>query len=705
MAAESDLKKAASYAALQNLKNQEALFSHAYYVTNRPIVPDREYDLVFQEIAKIETEYPEFITPDSPTQRVSGVPCDKFGKHFHDTPMLSIKTETDVSQAAIRRFQERVASSLQLQPWNHVEYVAELKYDGLALSLVYVNGVLIKAGTRGNGTIGEDVTANVRTIKSIPLKLLCKDRPIPSFLEVRGEAMMLRKDFNAYNAKLKAEGKEPLANPRNAAAGSIRQLDPRITAERKLHFFAYGIGAGVNVGLIETQLQLLGILASYGFAIPPMSGYLATSRKEGTDEEVAEALFQYKTKVESQRDKFDFDIDGVVYKVNRLDYQTQLGITGREPNWAIAHKFPPEEVLTVIEGIDVQVGRTGALTPVARLKPVEVGGVVVSNATLHNQNEIDRKDLRIGDTVIIRRAGDVIPEVVPIPDPRRQPGSQPYRILDHYQQCPCCKGPIEKEPDGAILRCIGGSSCAAQRAQLLIHYASRKAMNIQGLGDVLAEALVEAELVKTVADLYALTEDHLVQGLHYSPKLAAKLLAELDQKRSVPLQRLLYALGIRGVGEGTAKRLAMHYASLQAFMEAKEADLLAIDDIGPTTAAWIQEWILNHHNVELVEHLLEAGINGYQEAKNTGQLNGLSFCITGNLSEPRPLVEDYIKQHGGTIDSQVKKTTTYLIVGDKPGSKVYDARRQGVPTLSEAILRDCITMEKSLPHAEPQAHL
>lgn len=685
-------QKAVAYTSLSHLKAKEALYSHAYYVENRPIVPDATYDKVFQEIQALEAAYPDLITPDSPTQRVSGTVNIAFQKAEHGVPMLSIRTETDVSIEAIRQFQQRVAQVIQPKPWETLQYLAELKYDGLAVNLTYVNGVLVRAGTRGDGKIGEDITNNVRTIKTIPLKLLAKDWPIPSLLEVRGEILMARSDFNAYNQKLIAQGEPTLANPRNAAAGSVRQLDPKVTAERKLCFYAYGIGHSVNLGMVETQLQLLGILKGYGFAVHPLSGYLPITT---TDTEIAENLFLYKQKVESQRHQLDIDIDGVVYKVNKLAYQEQLGISGREPRWAIAHKFPPEEVLTTIEGIDVQVGRTGALTPVARLKPVEVGGVVVSNATLHNQDEIDRKDLRIGDTVIVRRAGDVIPEVLPSPSNIRQPDSRPYRILDHHPVCPCCQSPVEKEPEGAILRCTGGSSCSAQRAQLLTHYAGRKAMNIQGLGESLAEALVSHELVKTIADLYALTPEHLVQGLNYSPKLATKLLEELLKKRSVPLQNLLYALGIRGVGEGTAKRLAAFYGSLNAFMKATEVGLLAIADIGPTTAAWITSWLQTPRNIEMVDQLIEAGVHGYIEEKNTGKLDGMSFCITGTLRMKRSDLQSLIQQHGGAIDNAVKATTTYLIAGDKAGSKLTEAQRLQVPILSEdTFLAALASMEK-----------
>ncbi len=684
---------AALEAHLSALKAKEALWSHAYYVEDKPIVPDSEYDKLYREIVDIETRCPFLITPDSPTQRLTVNPDRKFSKVSHAAPMLSIKTETDSSIEAIRQFQHRVNEIIQPKAWEPVEYIAELKYDGLAVSLLYVNGRLVHAGTRGNGTVGEDVTANIRTIKTIPLQLLSLDWPIPGMIEIRGEVMMKRSDLLAYNEKAIQEGREPLANARNAAAGSVRQLDPTITAQRKLSFYAYGIGQASDMKRIDTQLQLLGVLQGYGFATHPLSGYVPAA---ASDVLVAENLALYENRVAEARETLDIDIDGVVIKVNRLDWQAQLGISGREPRWAIAHKFPPQEVLTTILDIEVQVGRTGAITPVARLAPVEVGGVVVSNATLHNQDEIYRKDLRIGDTVIVRRAGDVIPEILPWSGNVRDAHSQPYAILDHHPTCPCCNGPLEKDPDGAVIRCINGSACPAQRAQLIEHYVSRLAMNIEGIGEKLAEALTDSGLVKTPADLYGLTVDHLVQSTdepnfpRVGPKTAAKLIREIDAKKVVPLERLIYALGIRGVGRGTAERLAKTFSSIQAFMEATEAQLLAIDDIGPTTTEWIMEWILNSVNVEMVETLLAAGVKGETAVIRAPQVfKGANFVITGSFEGyTRPQLETMIKDCGGKIQSNVNKKTDYLIAGANAGTKLDVARELETRILSLSDLLD-----------------
>jgi len=678
---------------LSTLKAREALWSHAYYVNDKPIVPDSEYDKLYREIVDIETQYPSLITKDSPTQRLTVTPDRKFSKITHSAPMLSIRTETDSSIEAIRQFQHRVNEIIQPKAWEPVEYIAELKYDGLAVSLLYVNGRLVHAGTRGNGTVGEDVTANIRTIKTIPLQLLSLDWPIPGMIEIRGEVMMKRSDLLAYNEKAIQEGREPLANARNAAAGSVRQLDPTITAQRKLSFYAYGIGQASDMKRIDTQLQLLGVLQGYGFATHPLSGYVPAA---ASDVLVAENLALYENRVAEARETLDIDIDGVVIKVNRLDWQAQLGISGREPRWAIAHKFPPQEVLTTILDIEVQVGRTGAITPVARLAPVEVGGVVVSNATLHNQDEIYRKDLRIGDTVIVRRAGDVIPEILPWSGNVRDAHSQPYAILDHHPTCPCCNGPLEKDPDGAVIRCINGSACPAQRAQLIEHYVSRLAMNIEGIGEKLAEALTDSGLVKTPADLYGLTVDHLVQSTdepsfpRVGPKTAAKLIREIDAKKSVKLENLIYALGIRGVGRGTSERLAKVFPSIQAFMEATEAQLMAIEDIGPTTTAWIMEWILNSTSVEMVETLLAAGVKGIPAVIAVPQvLKDQNFVITGSFASfSRPVLEAYIKDHGGRIQSSVSKKTHCVVAGENAGSKLQDAQRLNIPAITVEALFD-----------------
>ena len=662
---------------LTKLRTKIALYDHAYYVLDRPEITDEEYDNLMETIRRLEQTYPDLITEDSPTQRISTNRSDAFKTLHHRAPMLSIATEVHQSFMPIERFIERTGQQLSkaVLPWDDISYFAEVKYDGLAVNLQYEHGKLIHAGTRGDGLIGEDVTANVRTIKSIPLKLLKK---APKFLEVRGEVMMLKSDFNALNERYAKEGKALLKNPRNAAAGALRQLDPFITASRRLVFMAYGIGYSEGFKIPTTQQQLLQTLSGLGFPASPLN------RLSEKTETHAHVLYQFYEEIKKQRSELDFEIDGIVYKVNDLKLQKTLGATGREPCWAIAYKFPAEQISTEVLAIDIQVGRTGALTPVARLKPVFVGGVLVSNATLHNQSEIDRKDIRIGDTVVIQRAGDVIPEIVSVLLDKRPKTSQPYRLLDIHHHCPVCGSLVEKEEHEAVYRCIGVSVCPAQRIQAIAHYVSRRAMNIQGIGERLAETLIESQLVKTPADLYRLTEADLTEKTQLGDKVAKKILKEIHDKKTPSLEKLIYALGIRGVGEGTAKRLAQVYPSLEAVSQATLEALTAIDDVGPFTAKQITEYFALEASLTLLKDLRHYGVQPSTTIKPTIlPLKGKVFVITGSFDgQDRNEIKEDIERKGGKVSGKVTHKTNYLIAGQNAGSKLKDAIAMGIPIIN-----------------------
>ena len=539
--------------------------NYAYYVLDAPSIPDAEYDRLFQELLALEQAHPELVTPDSPTQRVGAAPLPQFSQVTHSVPMLSLGNGFDESD--INAFDRRVRDGLHL---DHVEYASELKFDGLAINLRYENGLLVQASTRGDGETGEDVSANIRTIRAIPLRL--RTAHPPKVLDIRGEVLMFKDGFERLNQGQRVAGQKEFANPRNAAAGSLRQLDSRITAQRELRFFAYGIGALEGADMPPTHAALLDWYVELGIPV-------CAERAVVLD---ADGLLDFFRQVGDKREKLPYEIDGVVYKVNRLDQQEMLGFVTRAPRFAIAHKFPAQEAMTVLQGIEVQVGRTGAITPVARLAPVFVGGVTVTNATLHNEDEIKRKDIRIGDTVIVRRAGDVIPEVVAHVPELRPENAQEFVMPT---VCPICSSPIEKPEGEAIARCSGGwTRCAAQRKGGLQHFASRKAMDVEGLGDQLIEQLVDRDIVKTAADLYQLDQSSLAALDRMADKSAHNVLAALEQSKSTTLARFLYALGIRHVGETTAKTLANHFGSVESLIEASEETLLSVPDVGPVVA-------------------------------------------------------------------------------------------------------------------------
>ena len=562
---------------------------HAYYVLDAPTVPDAEYDRLFRELQALERDHPELREPDSPTLRVGGKPLPQFASVRHRVPMLSIRTETDTEASGAVAFDARVRRELGLDEGDAaVEYAAELKFDGLAINLRYEHGVLIQAATRGDGETGEDVTHNIRTVRAIPLRLLGIAPPV---LEVRGEVYMRRDDFEQLNRRQQAAGEKVFVNPRNAAAGSIRQLDPAIARQRPLSFFAYGLGETVDWAVPDTHAGVLDALAAFGL---PVCEHRAVLRG-------AEGLAQFHAQVGVLRERLPFDIDGVVYKVNRRALQAQLGFVTREPRWAVAHKYPAQEAVTQLRDIEVQVGRTGALTPVARLEPVFVGGVTVTNATLHNQDEIDRKDVRIGDWVIVRRAGDVIPEVV-APVVERRTGELPrFNLIERFPHCPVCGSHVVRGEDEAVARCTGGLYCPAQRKQALLHFAGRKAMDIDGLGDKLVDQLVDVGIVKSPVDIYKLGILALANLERMGEKSAQNLLAAIHKSRHTTLARFIFALGIRNVGETTARDLARHFGKLDALLDADAEALLQVPDVGPIVARSIIEFFGEDHNREVIE--------------------------------------------------------------------------------------------------------
>ncbi|MCP5449995.1 MAG: NAD-dependent DNA ligase LigA [Gammaproteobacteria bacterium] len=646
---------------------------YRYYVLDDPEIPDAEYDRLFRELQALETAHPELIAVDSPTRRVGGKPLAAFVPVRHRVPMLSIRTETDTGPDGAAAFDAQVRRELDLgDDAEPVEYACELKFDGLAISLRYEQGALVLAATRGDGETGEDVTQNVRTIKAVPLRL---QGTAPEVLEVRGEAYMSRADFERYNARQRAAGLPTLVNPRNGAAGSIRQLDPSLAAKRPLSFFAYGLGEVHGWDIPTTHGAMLDALATLGL---PVCEERAVVRG-------ANGLIAFHRAIAEQRDTLPFDIDGVVYKVNRLDWQRQLGFRTREPRWAVAHKFPAQEELTVVEAIEVQVGRTGAITPVARLKPVFVGGVTVTNATLHNADEVARKDVRVGDTVVVRRAGDVIPEVVGVVLERRPPGTQPFTMP---ALCPVCGSRVVRPEGEAVARCVGGLYCRAQRKEAIRHFASRRAMDIDGLGDKLVEQLIERNLVHDPADLYALDATTLAGLERMGAKSAANLVEALERSKDTSLERFLYSLGIREVGEATARALARYLGTLEALLAADETRLLQVPDVGPVVAAAILAFFQEPHNQEVLARLLAAGVRWPATAVQTStgeSLTGKSFVLTGTLeSLTRDQASERLRALGAKVAGSVSKKTDYVVAGHDAGSKLDKARELGVRVLDEA---------------------
>ena len=661
------------------LRAEIARHDHAYYVLDAPTIPDAEYDRLFRELQAIEQVHPALRSADSPTQRVGGKPLAQFAAVRHRIPMLSIRTETDTEASGAFVFDSRVRSALKRNDEDPpIEYAAELKFDGLAISLRYEDGVLVQAATRGDGETGEDVTANVRTVKAIPLRLRGEAPPV---LEIRGEVYMRRDDFERLNTRQADAGDKTFVNPRNAAAGSIRQLDPSIAARRPLSFFAYGLGDTGEWTPPATHAEVLDVIAAFGL---PVCEHRAVVQG-------AQGLADFHARMGALRDTLPFDIDGVVYKVNSRALQQQLGFVTREPRWAVAHKYPAQEAVTLLRDIEVQVGRTGALTPVARLEPVFVGGVTVTNATLHNQDEIDRKDVRIGDWVIVRRAGDVIPEVV-APVLERRSGEPPrFVLLERFPTCPVCGSHVVRGEDEAVARCTGGLFCPAQRKQALLHFAGRRAMDIEGLGDKLVDQLVDAAIVKTPVDLYRLGVLALANLERMGEKSAQNLLMAIEKSRSTTLARFIFALGIRNVGEATARDLARNFGNLDALVAADVDALQQVPDVGPIVAQCIADFFGEPHNREVIEQLRAAGVQwaeGEPQGTVAGALAGKTFVLTGTLPTlSRDEAKALIEARGGKVAGSVSKKTHYVIAGAEAGSKLDKAQALGLAILDEDGLR------------------
>ncbi len=672
-------------AEIANLRQTLHEHAHRYYVLDCPTLPDAEYDRLFAQLQALESSHPELVTPDSPTQRVGGKALDAFAQVRHVVPMLSIQTETDSEASGAENFDARIRRELGLGETDPaVLFVAEPKFDGLAMSLRYENGILVQAATRGDGEVGEDVTHNIRTIRQIPLKL---HGDVPPVLEVRGEVYMRRDDFDALNLHQRSRiangerNEKTFVNPRNAAAGAVRQLDPAIAAQRPLSFFAYGLGEVAGGPPLESHFELLQTLKSWGFPVSEL-----VSPASGASELVA-----YFKAIGLLREGLGFDIDGVVYKVDSLALQRQLGFVSRTPRWAVAHKFPAQEQLTTVLAIDVQVGRTGKLTPVAKLAPVFVGGVTVTNATLHNEDEARRKDVRVGDTVVVRRAGDVIPEVVSVlPDKR----SGDPEIFSMPRFCPVCASVAVREEGEADYRCTGGLYCSAQRKQAILHFAQRRAVEVEGLGDKLVDQLVDCGLVRHLPDLYRLSLEELANLDRMAVKSAQNLLDALSKSKQTTLHRFLYGLGIRHVGESTAKALARHLGQLDTIMAASEAQLLEVADIGPIVAQSLRTFFDQPHNREVVQQLRSCGVTwaeGPPAPVAVQPLSGKTLVLTGTLPTlSRDQAKALIEAAGGKVSGSVSQKTNFVVAGAEAGSKLDKARLLGVTVLDEAGLKDLL---------------
>jgi len=652
----------------QRLRVQLEDANYRYYVLDAPTINDAEYDDLFRKLQELEASHKELATPDSPTQRVGAAPVPAFGTVKHRVPMLSVNNA--FSEEEVAAFDRRVREALDA---GAIEYACEPKFDGLAISLAYQRGAFMQGATRGDGYSGEDVTANLRTIRAIPLRL--RTAQPPRLLEVRGEVLIYRRDFERLNARQREKGDKEFANPRNAAAGSLRQLDSRVTASRPLRFFAYGVGEVEGLRMPATQAGLLEALAELGLPV-------CEERDLVTG---AEGLLGFYRRLGGKRERLPYDIDGVVYKVNRLDLQRDLGFVARAPRFAVAHKFPAEEATTEVTAIEVQVGRTGAVTPVARLKPVFVGGATVTNATLHNEDEVRRKDVWRGDTVVVRRAGDVIPEVVRVVKPgARRPGD----AFQMPRQCPECGSAVVRLPDEAIARCTGGLFCPAQRKQALLHFASRRALDIEGLGEKLVDQLVDGELVRTPADLYKLRLGDLVSLERMGEKSAQNLLDQLERSKRTTLARFIYALGIRTVGEATARDLASYFGALEPLLDADEGELQEVRDVGPVVAMSIRGFFAERHNREVVRALRRAGVRweeGRRKQTAVGAGAGKTFVLTGTLpGMTRDEATELIESRGGKVTGSVSKKTDYVIAGAEAGAKLERAEALGIPVLDEA---------------------
>jgi len=649
--------------------------AHLYYVLDAPALPDAEYDKLFHELQALEATYPELLTPDSPTQRVIGKVLDGFAPVRHAVAMLSIRTETDTEATGAESFDARVRRELALGPdAPPVEYAAELKFDGLALNLRYEHGLLKQAATRGDGETGEDVTQNIKTIKQIPLRLKGMSAAV---IEVRGEVYMRRDDFEALNERQLAANEKTFVNPRNTAAGAVRQLDPALAAQRPLSFFAYGLGEVQGWDVPPTHSGMLDAFAEMGLPV-----CADRSVVQG-----AAGLVGFHQEMGAKRDQLPFDIDGIVYKVNSLALQRQLGFVTREPRWAVAHKYPAQEQVTRLNGIEIQVGRTGKLTPVAKLEPVFVGGTTVSNATLHNVFELRRKGVRIGDQVIVRRAGDVIPEIVGRIVTTRPAYVSNFRLP---RQCPICGSAALREKGGIDYRCSGGIFCPAQRKQAMLHFAGRRALDIEGLGDKLVEQLVDAGIVLSLPGLYKLGVAKLAALDRMAEKSAQNIVDALEKSKKTTLARFLFGLGIRQIGESTAKDLAKHFGSLDKIISASEAELLEVRDVGPIVAASIHAFFAQPHNVEVVEQLRAAGVHweegdGALADQGPRPLLGKTLVLTGTMPTlSRDAAKDLIEAAGGKVSGSVSKKTHYVIAGEEAGSKLDKARELGLQVLDEA---------------------
>jgi len=656
---------------IESLREQIRHHNYLYHALDSPEIPDAEYDRLMRALQQLENEHPELVTSDSPTQRVGAEPISAFSTVEHKLPMLSL--DNAFSRDEVEDFIRRIRNRLELETDDEIQFAAEPKLDGAAVSLLYEDGVLRVGATRGDGRVGEDITHNVRTIDAVPLRLI--GDTFPARLEVRGEVFMPREGFDSFNRAAQERGEKTFVNPRNAAAGSLRQLDPKLTAKRPLDIYVYSVGLVEGGEVPDTQSKILDALQAWGFKVCP-------------ERRLVEGLggcLEYYEDIDGRRNRLSYDIDGVVYKVNRLDLQRELGFVSRAPRWAIAHKFPAQEEMTTVENVEFQVGRTGALTPVARLKPVFVGGVTVSNATLHNIDELHRKDVRVGDTVTIRRAGDVIPEVVQVVKSKRRKGAVKVELPD---KCPICGSHVVRTEDEAVARCTGGLFCAAQRTESLKHFVSRKAMDIEGLGDKLINQLVAIERLKTPADIFDLDKKELEQLERMGEKSARKLVDAIDRSKSTTLQRFLYGLGIREVGEATALALAEYFGKLDAILAADVDALVQVPDVGPVVASHIRSFFDEEHNREVIQSLLDRGVHWDEHepspAPDEGALAGKTFVLTGTLPNmTRDEAKKRIQSLGGKVTGSVSRKTDFVIAGDKAGSKLTKAQKLEITVLDE----------------------
>jgi DNA ligase (NAD+) len=677
-------RKSGAAERIRELREAIEHHNYRYYVLDDPEISDAEFDRLFRELQELEQAHPGLVTPDSPTQRVGGAPLAAFASVRHAMPMLSLNN--CFSEEELADFDRRIRETLGVEA---VDYAAEPKLDGLAVSLVYEDGRLVRAATRGDGSAGEDITANIRTLRAVPLKL--RGKGWPKSLDVRGEVYMPKDGFERMNVEAAKRGEKIFVNPRNAAAGSLRQLDPRITAQRPLSFYAYATGALPRGVQPETHWELLQGFRDWGL---PVCGLI--ERVTGLD-----GCLRYYAKLEKKRPKLPYEIDGVVYKLDRMTWREEMGFVARAPRWAVAHKFPAEEVSTKLLDVEFQVGRTGTLTPVARLEPVFVGGVTVSNATLHNMDEIARLGVKTGDTVVVRRAGDVIPEIVKVVESRRPPGAHAIHLP---KKCPVCGSAVVQAEDEVAARCSAGLTCRAQLHGALMHFVSRRAMDIEGLGDKLLAQLIDTGLVKSPADIYRLEAGQLAGLERMAEKSAANVIEAIERSKDATLERFLYALGIRDVGETTARDLARHFRSLEALVEAAEADLptvhaekekdrcprlRAVPDIGPVVAAHVAQFFTEPHNLAVIRALRKAGVDWPEitQVSGKGPLLGKTFVLTGTLpSMSRDEAQAKIEAAGGKVSSSVSKKTDYVVAGDSPGSKLAKAEKLSVAVIDEAAL-------------------